>query len=100
MPGGIIVPLSVIASWPSPNYVDPVHHGWGLLTATVLITALSLFVVCARLWARAVLLRNAGIDDWMIVAAIVRLGRAFRRERLKLTVADPCNRHVDISMSW
>lgn len=66
MAGGILPPLEVIASWPTPNYVNPVQKGWGLVIAAIILSTLSTSIVCARLWAR-IKLRNMGIDDWIII---------------------------------
>lgn len=72
MPGGIHPTLEVIASWPRPNYVNPERKGWGLVITTIVLFTLALFTVLARLWARFVLLRNPGLDDLVIVLAMVR----------------------------
>jgi hypothetical protein len=70
MPGGITPPIAVIATWPAPNYEHPVLRGWALVIVTGVLTLLSLFTVCARVWAR-VGLRNIGIDDWIIIITMV-----------------------------
>ena len=36
-----------------------------------IFTPITIFVVFARLWVRFRLQRNAGIDDWLMVAALV-----------------------------
>jgi hypothetical protein len=71
MPGGTHPPLTVILSWPNPNYVNPPRHGWGLTIGIVVISALAVLTVCARMWARLRLQKNGGIDDVFIVAALV-----------------------------
>jgi len=71
MPGGIHPPLSVIASWPHPNYVDPVTRGNGALVLCTFFGVIVAMAFGARLWARFVILRNAGIDDWLMIAALV-----------------------------
>jgi hypothetical protein len=70
MPGGILPPLSVIVSWPAPNYTNPEQRGWGTVVFAILLAALSTSVVCARLTAR-IRLRIFGIDDGIIIAAMV-----------------------------
>jgi hypothetical protein len=60
-----------MGSWPTPNYVNPVQRGWGLVIVTTVLTVLSFSVVCARLWAR-IKLRGVGIDDAIIIACMVR----------------------------
>ena len=70
--GRLITPVSIIASWPTPNYVDPqVRHG--LLPACIVLAVVSLIAVSLRFYARAVILKKVGADDWMILAAMVYL---------------------------
>ncbi|KAF2816597.1 uncharacterized protein BDZ99DRAFT_515181 [Mytilinidion resinicola] len=70
MPGGIHTPLSVLLAWPKPNYVDPVTRDWTI--PAILIVALSIMtlVLAARFWARFVVQKNSGLDDWLIIAAL------------------------------
>lgn len=70
MPGGIHPPPSVIAQWPKPNYDDPVTQS-GLVPVIVIFTVLSCCMVTARLLVRGVMQRNMGLDDWIIIAAMV-----------------------------
>jgi hypothetical protein len=72
MPGGIRPPLEVILSWPARSE-HPERHGWGLTITTIILFCITLAVVVARLWARMVLQRNAGLDDVFIVGSMVRL---------------------------
>jgi hypothetical protein len=71
MPGGLIPPLGVIASWPPANLVNP--EGRGTVTSIIagVLSPITFFIVFARLWVRFVLQRNAGWDDWLMVAALV-----------------------------
>jgi hypothetical protein len=71
MPGGLIPPLEVIASWPPANLVNP--EGRGTVTSIIagVLSPITFFIVFARLWVRFVLQRNAGCDDWLMVAALV-----------------------------
>lgn len=70
MPGGTHPPLSVIAQWPPPNYDGPITRS-GLLPVIVVFTVLSVCIVTARLVVRGVIQRNMGIDDWIIMVAMV-----------------------------
>lgn len=72
MPGGIHPPLSVIASWPTPNYVDPERRGWSVVVMCAVLWGLAMVILMMRLWARLVLQHNAGLDDLFIVLAMVR----------------------------
>ncbi|OCL09519.1 hypothetical protein AOQ84DRAFT_264547, partial [Glonium stellatum] len=69
MPGGIHPPPSVIASWPKPNYITPDTRGPGVAVVAGIFGALAFATVSARLWARAIVQRNVGIDDYLMVVA-------------------------------
>lgn len=71
MPGGPNPPLSVIASWPPPNHVNP--EGRGRVTSNIafVLTPITFFIVFSRLWVRFYMQRNAGWDDWLMVVALV-----------------------------
>ncbi|KAE8446570.1 hypothetical protein EG329_011902 [Mollisiaceae sp. DMI_Dod_QoI] len=64
------VPLSVILSWPKPNYVDPVRRGPALVIVNSLLLPLALAVVGARLYTRLIVCRSAGLDDLFIALAV------------------------------
>ena len=70
MPGGIHPPLSVIASWPKPNYVDPPTRGYGLVILCSILGFFSVLTVGLRLWTRATVTKNFGSDDWVMVVAM------------------------------
>jgi hypothetical protein len=71
MPGGLHPPLEVIALWPAPNFVNP--EGRGRVTSIIagVLSPITFFMVFARLWVRFYLQRNVGLDDWLMIAAIV-----------------------------
>ena len=75
MPGGVHPPLSVIGSWPQPNYRNPETEGNRLTITTIVLGVIAILVVAARLYARIVLLGNPGWDDFLIVLALVRVQR-------------------------
>ncbi|ELR02965.1 hypothetical protein VC83_00232 [Pseudogymnoascus destructans] len=69
-------PPEVTATWPEPNYVDPVRRGnESIITQAVLVALVTLFV-SIRLYARlAITKAGVGLDDVLIViSAIVGLG--------------------------
>jgi hypothetical protein len=89
---GLLPPLSVIIQWPTPNYEDPVTRSKAVLITSVVLGTIMVAVVGARMWARAVIQRNAGLDDWIMVAAMIPtigltvttcLGRAPQNHREK-----------------
>lgn len=77
MPGGIHPPLSVIATWPTPNYVNPQRRDWGVVIMCAILWGAAMVILMMRLWARLVLQHNAGLDDLFIVLAMVRMPRLF-----------------------
>jgi hypothetical protein len=69
---GLLPPVSVLTNWPLPNYDDPVTRSKAVLITSCALGSVMLATVGARLWARAVIQRNSGIDDWLMLAAMVR----------------------------
>jgi hypothetical protein len=72
---GLLPPLSVIIQWPTPNYEDPVTRSKAVLITSCVLGAIMIAVMGARMWARVVIQRNVGLDDWIMVAAMVRPSR-------------------------
>ncbi|KAF2837819.1 integral membrane protein, partial [Patellaria atrata CBS 101060] len=73
MPGGLHPPAEVVTSWPKLNAIDPERKNWSLVIHTIVLFTITLFVVCARFWARCKVQRNAGLDDALIAVAMVPL---------------------------
>ena len=71
MPGGIHPPLEVMATWPTPNYVDPQTRSKTVLIFACVLGPLSLGLLLVRLWVRVHLQRTAGWDDWLMLIAIL-----------------------------
>ena len=73
MPGGPNPPLAVVASWPPPNYVNP--EGRGKVTSYIayVLSPITFFVIFTRLWVRFYQQRNAGVDDWLMIASLVNI---------------------------
>ncbi|KAJ9612608.1 hypothetical protein H2200_004205 [Cladophialophora chaetospira] len=71
MPAALHPPLSVIASWPEPNFVDPPTRGPGLEYICIIFSLLTIFVVTARIYLRLFITRAAGWDDFLIVVALI-----------------------------
>ncbi|KAF1925645.1 uncharacterized protein M421DRAFT_12953, partial [Didymella exigua CBS 183.55] len=63
-------PLSVILSWPLPNYNDPVTRGNALVIANAIFLTLVLIVVSLRLYCRLAVRIWFGPDDLFILAAL------------------------------
>ena len=64
-------PPEVVASFPAPNYVDPETHGPGLIVIACLLSSVAVLVVGARLYARFCITKAPGIDDALIVLALI-----------------------------
>ncbi|KAK1815506.1 hypothetical protein LTR12_010057 [Friedmanniomyces endolithicus] len=62
-------PLSVLISWPTPDYVHPVTHGPALLIVNVIFITLVTVAVVGRLYSRLVVKQWFGVDDSLILLA-------------------------------
>lgn len=71
MSNQIVPPLSVLASWPAPNYIDPVTRGPGLLIANCITSALAFTLTALRVYTRAFITSTIGLDDVLAVIALV-----------------------------
>lgn len=65
-------------SWPAPNYIDPEQRGWGAPAGIIAMCIVTFGVVGARLWARFWVKKRSGVDDWLIIAAMVSLADSYR----------------------
>lgn len=70
MPGGLHPPPEVVLSW-KPNYVDPVTRGDSFLVAAGVLISLVYLTVLLRLYTRAFVTRNLGIDDILVAINLV-----------------------------
>lgn len=68
--GPDLIPLSVIESWPKPNYVDPPTHFPTVIIWAAVFGSIAMVASCARIWSRFRLQRNAGLDDWLYLASL------------------------------
>jgi hypothetical protein len=71
MPGGIQPPFEVILTWPIPNYVNPPTRSPYVLIVACILGPISTILLFARLWVRIRMQRNAGLDDWLMLASLV-----------------------------
>jgi hypothetical protein len=65
------IPLSVLLSWPKPNYVDPIRRGPALVIVNSVLLPIAIVVVGLRLYTRLFIIRSAGLDDLFIALAVV-----------------------------
>ncbi|KAF9890973.1 hypothetical protein FE257_005230 [Aspergillus nanangensis] len=59
-----------MASWPTPNYTDPVTRGDGALIVNVVCLSLAFVVTMLRLYTRLRITCSFGLDDIFIIAAL------------------------------
>lgn len=71
--GGIHPSWRVIQSWPKPNYTSPATRGWELSILCIVLGIAATSVVLLRLHARFQVQKNAGLDDILVIAAMVCL---------------------------
>jgi hypothetical protein len=67
------IPLEVIATWPPPNYKNPVTRGRSLIVIDTLLPSISLIVVLLRCYTRTFIKKWFGLDDVFILLALVLL---------------------------
>ncbi|KAF2417516.1 hypothetical protein EJ08DRAFT_80639 [Tothia fuscella] len=70
MPGGLHPPKAVIVEWIKKSHnPNKEVRGWELTILILVLSVITLITIGARLWARLIIRRNAGLDDAIIVAA-------------------------------
>jgi hypothetical protein len=69
------IPAKVWASWPWPNYVDPVRHPATIALYAIngVFLGIATLAVVARLYTRVILRNWFGLDDLFLVLAFVWL---------------------------
>lgn len=65
------IPLSVLFSFPTPNYVDPVTRGPALIIVNAIFLSLCTIALLLRLYTRVFIKRWFGSDDVFIILAYV-----------------------------
>ena len=68
----ILPPLEVIASWPLPNYDDPITRGPAPIIFNLVLFPLVCFFIALRMYTRLCISKSFGLDDWLILATLVR----------------------------
>ncbi|KAH6972658.1 hypothetical protein EDB80DRAFT_784292 [Ilyonectria destructans] len=64
-------PSSVVASWPPADYDNPVRRGPALLIVELAIGSIAVVTLLARLYVRIVKVNRSGLDDWLMLAAMI-----------------------------
>ncbi|KAH7063074.1 hypothetical protein B0J12DRAFT_157523 [Macrophomina phaseolina] len=73
MPGGVVPPLELVLQWQTDAYPHGIRAPPTLTVISVIFTALALAVTLARLYDRAFVRHNSGIDDVLVAVALVPL---------------------------
>ena len=70
----VLPPLSVMATWPPPNHINPPSRGPLMIAIEIPLAAITTLVVLLRLFSRAYLTSSARsicLDDWLMLAAVI-----------------------------
>ncbi|EPS45369.1 hypothetical protein H072_623 [Dactylellina haptotyla CBS 200.50] len=67
----LLPPLSIILSWPKPNYENPERQGHFMAPLTIVMMVFCGIVVSLRLYVRAFILKAFKADDWLIILATI-----------------------------
>lgn len=71
----ILTPLAaspeIIASWPTPNYVNPETRGPALIYVCIIFSGIGAILCAARVYSRLFITRAPGVDDILIVFGLV-----------------------------
>jgi hypothetical protein len=73
MASGFALTLDILATWPIPNYENPVSQQTSIEAALLTTTIVMILFVTARVYVRLNQKSGMGADDWVMVAAGVRL---------------------------
>ncbi len=77
-----VPPLSVLATWPAPNYADPETQGPTNIIVVSVLLGIVTAILGVRVYTRLRISKSFGLDDILVVAAYVR-----RRPRSRLCLS-------------
>jgi hypothetical protein len=69
--GGVRPPPEVLLSWPRPNYINPEERGWEAPIILMIVLGITFLIFVARMWARLVISKSAGLDDVLVGLAML-----------------------------
>ena len=75
-------PLEVLATFPTPNYTNPVTHGSALTVVNAVFLGLATIMLAGRLVSRGFINKWLGLDDLLICMAYV--GIPYFQDSVKL----------------
>lgn len=70
-----LITPEILASWPTPNYVNPVSRGRAVEAAAYTTTIAMLLFVGARYYVRENQKAGLGVDDLLLLASAVSLSK-------------------------
>ncbi|KAJ8612161.1 hypothetical protein MRB53_037551 [Persea americana] len=89
-----VVPASVRASWPAPNFEDPPSHGLALIWVTAFFFSLSTVAIVLRSYTRYSLLKyRFGLDDLFAILGYICLA-VLSASLIDDGSKNGCQRHV------
>jgi hypothetical protein len=71
--GGVNPSPEILLAWPLPNYVNPEERGWEAPIVLLVFIGITFLIFLARVWARLMISKNAGLDDILISIAMLPL---------------------------
>ncbi|KAK8172583.1 hypothetical protein BKA80DRAFT_196634, partial [Phyllosticta citrichinensis] len=71
MPGGLHPPPDLYRQWQTGKYPHGERRDWSIVIIVTFFGVLAYATVAARLWARVIVNRNSGLDDALIVMALI-----------------------------
>jgi hypothetical protein len=75
-------PASVLATYPTPNYVNPETRGPGLIVTHSVLFPIASIIVGIRIYTRVRISKNIGLDDLFIILAMVSLSTSMEAKLL------------------
>jgi hypothetical protein len=66
-------PLDTLASWPTPNYIDPATRDLGISYLSPILLAITTICVVVRLYTRIFVRRWFGPDDLLVLISWVNI---------------------------
>jgi hypothetical protein len=87
--GGVNPSPEILLAWPLPNYVNPEERGWEAPIVLLVFMGITFFIFFARVWARLMISKNAGLDDILISIAMLPLLGLTISAVLGMTKNDP-----------
>jgi len=73
----ITVPPSELLTWPTPNLLHPERRGPQLIIFTSVFLSAAVFATSVRLYTRIFVRRFFGVDDGLLVVALVSFPSSF-----------------------